>query len=327
MSGRTNDSRSKTVDGYFRNLLLTFHKGRGKEMKELLMAMGILLMLSGGAVATDRTFPMAQNNPLYTEMKQSPSISQQASLQRTGILGENFRLTAGLKVWRANYRQNMPSFSSGSVQSEGKTIDGSSNMYGGAVSLTYKDRFNLGYSYYGGSGFEDSVDFYNEGEKLDELSLDLDKTDVDAWLGYYVHPRVSIFLGYKYSKMDLSGKLDLLKISITGESFAQGPVIGVNGNYPLGESGLVFFGTLAYASLSTETETLVESSLIDYYEYEKSSGDSRGLALEAGAVYMFPSLPKLSFSLGYKHQRYENPDNSDDYFSVSGFALGLNYSL
>ena len=238
--------------------------------------------------------------PLQTPAQDSNQLPQNDSstMAETSYWGENFSLTAGLKVWRATL--NLDFYD--------ENPESTSSMYGPAVNLTFKDKFYAGMSYYTGSDFK-----YTMGSTEFEIT----KSDFDIWTGYSFHPRGSVFIGYKVSNIDMDSQSgDVFENDITG------PVIGVSGNYPIMDSGFILFGTLGYAFLDVtlkypETET---------YTSGKITEKGNGPAIELGVTYIVYRLPQLSLTAGYKYQKYETTESENsDLYTLSGLTFGLNY--
>ncbi|MGD9213029.1 MAG: outer membrane beta-barrel protein, partial [Desulfobacteraceae bacterium] len=101
----------------------------------------------------------------------------------------------------------------------------------------------------------------------------------------------------------------------------------INGNYPISNTNLILFGTIAYGFLSVDIDAHLEvsNSLESYSDSADSKQDYDGYAMEFGASYYFENFPKLSLTAGYKYQKYTNTDDSDDYISFRGLTFGANY--
>jgi hypothetical protein len=253
-----------------------------------------------------------------------PAPNDASTTAETSYWNDNFSVTTGFKIWRATN-----SF---------KTVDGddvetTSNMYGPSVNLTMFDKWYTGLSFYWGNGFDYIVEktYENTGQDY-EVDVDGEKTDLDIWVGYRFHPRASVFLGYKSSRFKQDGKTELNDITseFSAEINYYGPVVGVNGNYPIKDSGFILFGTFGYAFLDGESKVELKASNTITGESEKASGDEtdkyRGPAIEFGVSYVFKNIPQLSLSGGYKYQSYENVDNSDvDPWTFAGLTFGANY--
>ena len=200
-------------------------------------------------------------------------------------------------------------------------------MYGPSVNLMIFDKWYTGLSYYWGSGFDYTIieSFESTGQNI-EYNYDGEKADLDIWVGYRFHPRASVFLGYKSAK--LKRDVDVLVFSFKDDLTTSGPVVGVNGNYPVMDSGFILFGTFGYAFLDVENEFenlgYDENGELEIQNH-KITFKARGPAIECGVSYMFQNIPQLSLSGGYKYQYYEDIDDSDSYLSFSGLTFGANY--
>lgn len=255
---------------------------------------------------------------------------QDASMtENTGLFGEDLSVTVGLKIWSANIE-----FADG--------YEASSAMYGPSINVTFKEKFYAGLNYYKGDGFDYDIDgnyvYVSDGEDVYEFEVEdfngeVAKTDFDLWAGYNFHHRGSVFLGYKHSKFDKNVSADLVnytgtKYSEDYESIFKGPVIGLSGNYPIGSSSFVLFGTWGYGFFEFETDYTLK--LYDSETtYAKKSGDDssdfRGFSLEFGVSYFFPKFPQAGLTGGYKYQSYVNTDDEDIELKFSGFTFGANY--
>jgi hypothetical protein len=245
-----------------------------------------------------------------------PAPNDASTTAETSYWNDNFSVTAGFKIWRAT----------NSFKDVGKNIDTTSNMYGPSVNLTIFDKWYTGLSFYWGSGFDYTIESTLDTGQDYEINVDGEKADLDLWVGYRFHPRVSVFIGYKSSQFKRD--VDVLSLSFKNDLTFTGPVVGVNGNYPLMNSGFVLFGTLGYAFLDVEKESEIpvsdENGGIEIQNH-KDTFEARGPAIECGVSYMFKKIPQLSLSGGYKYQRYENIDDSNDYMEFAGLTFGANY--
>lgn len=258
----------------------------------------------------------------------SPMNQNATTVGETSLLGEDFSLTASFKIWQCNVdfgddEDYDPAF-----------------ILGPSLNLTFREKFYTGINYYTGSGFNVNMmqDVENDyGTTIGTVNGDGEyaKTDVDFWAGYRFHPRGSVFLGYKYSKLEndykVTGELSdgTTVITISGEQDAilKGPIVGINGNYPFRDSPFILFGTFGYGFLTADLDS---SSVIDSYSGYSStlsddSYDLSGFALELGVSYTFQPYPKLSLTGGYKYQNYTTNDDDKNDINFTGFTFGVNY--
>ena len=217
-------------------------------------------------------------------------------------------VTLGLKAWYAKYEVEIEDFDP--VEYDRGL------MYGPALNIRPGNLF-IGFSYLMGGEFT-----YSEEYDSTELEIDLDRTDLDVSIGYFLHPNVAIFLGYKKTEMDWKATetSDTSTDSNEQEWKYKGPAIGVTGNFPIGSEGAFFFGTLSYAKLDTD------------YEFESgdaSGEDAEGPAIEFGIGFSPTTIP-ISLTIGYKYQKYE-ADSNDEVLgfeeTFSGFTLGIYYTF
>jgi hypothetical protein len=260
--------------------------------------------------------------PLQTLAQDSNQLPQNDSstMAETSYWGENFSLTAGLKVWQVT--NSLKTYG-------GDEIDTTSIMFGPAVNLTIFEKFYTGLSYYWGSGFDYTIISTNEytGEDI-TTKYKGTKIDLDLWAGYSFHPRGSVFLGYKTINYEQDGDTNGGSIVAKQDIIYSGPVVGITGNYPIMNTGFILFGTFGYAFLDVEIKIKIEG-YDEYGQLQSESRDSteeyRGPAIELGASYIFKNLPQLSLSGGYKYQYYENVDDGDINMSFYGLTFGVNY--
>ena len=246
----------------------------------------------------------------------------------SAAMAEKPSVTVGLKTWIATWEQKLEYTDEfGDTATESDKSD-YGLMYGPVFNLRYEKFFaSLSYLIGGNFNFEwDQFDFSDPdyGDSFD-LDSENDRTDFDIAVGYYLHPNISVFLGYKnidadqtitwsydvepFSDADFDDNVsdnDSYDISAT----IKGPAFGVSGNYPIGETNWILFGSLSYLSLEGESEG-------------ESLGDFTGPSLEIGGAYVFDNMP-MSITAGYKYQSLQ-ADEREDIFS--GLTLGANYTF
>lgn len=214
-------------------------------------------------------------------------------------MAEGPQVTVGLKTWLATWEVD---FGGDPMESDYGA------MLGPSVNVRY-DRFFVGASYFLGT-----FSFPTATGILVDTDLDADRTDLDISAGYYFHPNIAAFLGYKVSDFDYKFVYsDGTSLKTTEER--SGPVIGVTGHYLINGTRWALFGNLSYVSLD------------DNY---KSGGVTTnyavtGPAIEFGGAYSMEQIP-LSVSVGLKYQDYKyDKDNLEDIFS--GLTFGVNYTI
>ena len=219
-------------------------------------------------------------------------------------------VTIGLKTWYATWEYKP-------VGEEGWDY-GTGLMYGPALNIRAGNLF-VGLSYLMGGGFtydySETIGYYYY-----TYEYEADRTDIDLSLGYYFHPNLALFLGYKTLTI-ASGQSETLTSSyyddITYESEWEvklaGPAFGLAGYARIGESRMILFGTLSYVSLESEVDGV--------------SGESfTGPAIEAGLAYALETMP-ASVTLGYKYQSYTEDVEEGGQDVFAGLSLGLNFSF
>ena len=180
----------------------------------------------------------------------------------SAAMAEGPSVTIGLKTWFASWEEKVKFFDEYTGETE--TASDKSDyglMYGPVFNLRYEKFFgSLSYLIGGDFNFELSDLDYSDSTIGYSWDYDekYDRTDLDIAIGYYFHPNISVFLGYKNVNIDLTATiteeetilLDLWKDgSIKESGTIKGPALGVSGNYPIGETNWVLFGSLSYLSL------------------------------------------------------------------------------
>lgn len=213
---------------------------------------------------------------------------------------EDLSFSLGIKGWYNSWD---------SVSSTGDVFDnGSALLLGPSAKLTYGGFFT-GISFL--TTMDDYTYDYASGDQLVQ-----DRNDLDLVIGYMIFPRFGIMAGYKSiaSSADIVDTFDntyhIWDFSISGKA------IGVTGNYPIGDSGLVLIGSASYLMLSGE------------YEYDPLVGggsdkdDMTGFSVEIGAAYAFGE--KLSGNIGWKSQTlsYDTWEGDEKF---AGLTFGLDY--
>ncbi len=132
--------------------------------------------------------------------------------------------------------------------------------------------------------------------------------DLDAMIGYMVHPRLGLVAGWKYIR----------GTSNTGTSHSiYGPTFGATFNYPIPIEvmSLAFYLNGAFLPLQGNIKSAGAPNDVSY--------DIIGYSAEAGFAYA--PMDKLSISLGYKYQNLDWRDLASDI--LSGVTLGVNYAF
>ena len=254
----------------------------------------------------------------------------------SAALAEKPSFTIGLKTWIANWEQKLELVVDEDTGETMKFSDKSDYglMYGPLINLRYEKFFgSLSYLMGGDFNFEwDSLDDILYDQDLHDYGIDFDvdgkddRTDFDIAIGYYIHPNISLFLGYKNVEinekvtlsMDVQPGSDAESDEVKSEKkplidakvTIKGPAFGVSGNYPIGETNWILFGSLSYLSLEGKSEG-------------ESLGDLTGPSLEIGGAYIFNNVP-ISITAGYKYQSLTSDDREDIF---SGLTLGANYTF
>ncbi len=141
----------------------------------------------------------------------------------------------------------------------------------------------------------------------EEGTIDISMSDLDALVGYMLHPRVGILAGYKsYTGRSTPGFTDRFDLSI------KGPAIGLDYNYTFKESPWMFIANVSY----------MPSMEYSFLEGQRDSEqDMDGYSAEVGLTY--GSMEKIAFSVGVKLQEL----NSDlgDIWRYMGLTFCVDY--
>jgi len=205
----------------------------------------------------------------------------------SSISAGEFGFNVGLRTWYSDWEIQ--------PQSGGSTTSDYTFMLGPNFKVSYE-------KFFCGASFMGTVSDYKF------QALKWPRYDLDAMIGYMVHPRLGLVAGWKY----IRGTNNL------GTSHTiYGPTFGLTFNYPLpiDTVNLSFYlngaflplrGSLKYAGASSDT-----------------SYDIIGYSGEAGFAYA--PIDNLSISLGYKYQNLDWRDLANDI--LSGVTLGVNYAF
>lgn len=241
----------------------------------------------------------------------------------SAALAERPSVTIGLKTWFASWEQKLEFFDEYTGETEIASDQSDYGlMYGPVVNLRY-EKFFASLSYLMGGGFSFEWEEFDYSDTSIDYSWDYDeeddRTDLDVAIGYYIHPKISLFLGYKNIDIDVTETIEeneTLSIDIWEDGSSsysatiKGPAFGVSGNYPIENTNWILFGSLGYLSLEGESEG-------------ESLGDFTGPSIEIGGAYVLEAMP-VSITAGYKYQSLKS-DEREDIFS--GLTFGANYTF
>ena len=199
---------------------------------------------------------------------------------------EDMKMSLGLKTWYNNWKIDPDKGSS-------DTSDYIA-LAGPSLKLSYG-------KYFGGISVMTSLPDY------EFSTTDWSRTDVDAMVGYMVHPRFSILGGWKYLRGSTDDKTNKISHS------AYGPAFGVSGNYPFAKLGVTAYSNAALMLLQGNYSSAAEDT----------SHDIIGYSVELGVAYGL--WERLSVNLGYKYQNLEWKHVTKDI--LSGVNFGLTYSF
>jgi hypothetical protein len=209
-------------------------------------------------------------------------------------------LTAGIK---ARYNELIIRLTNEAVKFGGDSQD-SRLLLGPSFKLSYG-------KYFGGVSWLQtigrySLDFFSFTAK-EEGNIDQSMSDLDALVGYMVHPRVGLLVGYKSytgrSTPQFNHRFDL---SIKG--FAAGLAC----NYPLNDSPWLFTANASYMPA-------LEYSFVE--GIRNSEQDMDGYSVEVGLTYSITE--NVAYSVGVKHQELES--DLGDSWRYLGLTVSVDY--
>ena len=216
------------------------------------------------------------------------------------VFAEDVNVTVGFKTWIATWESK---FTEGSIESDYGL------MFGPNINVRSGNFFG-GLSYLLGSFSFPTETFYDSSVGYYDVEYEADRTDMDLSAGYYFHPNVAVFLGYKVVNMDFTFTSADLDVTVDDSLELSGPAFGVSGYYPIGQSRWALFGSLSYLVLDGEWD-------------DGTSEEGTGPSIEFGGAYTVEDKP-LSVSVGFKSQSFESDDGEDIF---SGLTVGVNYSF
>jgi hypothetical protein len=215
------------------------------------------------------------------------------SLSLSTVQADELSISLGLK---ARFENDSVEFPDGS---EDSTL-----LLGASLKLSYGD-------FFGGVSWLQTIDRYSVDffsfTANEEGNIDISMSDLDALVGYMVHPRVGILVGYKsYTGRSTPGFTQRFDLSI------KGPAVGLAYNYPLKESPWLFIANVSYMP------SLEYSFLEGRRDLEQ---DMDGYSVEIGMTY--GSMEKIAYTVGVKHQELIS-DLGDDWRYL-GLTISVDY--
>lgn len=217
---------------------------------------------------------------------------------------EKARVTVGLKTWINTWNVRLPysppDYSFGDESTNVITV--------GPVINIRRGKF-----FVGGSALIGTTEYERELNSTTKLSNK--KQDYDVAVGYYPHPNVGVFAGYKYARWEITTTdvpSGLVIGMLTIDQY--GPLIGLTANYPIGSTGVTPFATYSHYFLRRVRD--------DSFRYDES-----GPSIEAGLAYSFRSFTAIA---GYKYQHFfisqtSAPNGMEARYK--GFMFSLNYTF
>lgn len=226
---------------------------------------------------------------------------------------KDFDLTLGAKFWY--HKWGSSSFSSQTRDANAVSLDSDYNiLVTPTVSLRYK-KFLLAGSYATGPEFEFSsytdLALVGSGTCTDtgtgatrecavssRFSTKADRTEWDVAVGYIFLRYFSLFAGYKSIEQEFKTTSTILTPGLVGTGVPsvsegtttiKGPVVGLQGSGPIGDTPLLLFGNVTYGLLKSE------------FGGGTPDADSPMLSSEVGLAYRFPRQ-HIQTALSYKVQ-------------------------
>ncbi len=164
-----------------------------------------------------------------------------------------------------------------------------------------------------GASFMKGLYEYERLEPNPTLKDTNEKQDFDVVGGYYFHPNIGIFIGYKYARWHFTTKnVNTGVVSYTQTIDQYGPLVGLTANYPIGSSGFTPFVTYSHYFLRRHLRE-------ETYKFSET-----GPSIEAGLAYAFRSYTATA---GYKYQNFYIAQDgvlSDVEARYKGFMFSLN---
>lgn len=233
---------------------------------------------------------------------------------------DELQVTVGVKTWYNTWKETWDSgYGSGKgrvvkVKSDpvlaiGPTISFTKGQYFGGISLLQT-----------ASDYKNDVTYSTSDTRRAHNTDSISRYDIDGLAGYYFHPRVGGFAGFKYARykvtetykeLDNSGNVVSTE-NTDGTHNIYGPVLGLTANYPLGATGLTPFLSLGYVWVRHDDNA-----------NPVQSGNFSGPSAELGIAYTFK---KVTLTAAYKHQAYYK-DNEGGYLKFGGPIFSLNYTF
>lgn len=155
---------------------------------------------------------------------------------------------------------------------------------------------------------------------LVNTNLTAKRKEADVAIGYYLHPSISIFAGFKQVTQDYSSSYTAtgyIPWSGSSTTTIKGPTIGINGGVTL-DNGFGVYGSFAYGWLKS---TYNDSTDKDNASYVNS---------EFGFNYHAAGVP-LVYSIGYRSQIIKTTMTSNSTLVgpdiTNGMVVGINISF
>ncbi|MEK6651414.1 MAG: hypothetical protein AABY50_00610 [Nitrospirota bacterium] len=233
---------------------------------------------------------------------------------------DELQVTMGIKTWYNTWseqfntgygtgRDRFYKSTSDPVLSIGPTISFKKGQYFGGV--TYLQAV---------SDYKTDFTYRTSATARTHTTESTSRYDIDGLAGYYFHPRVGGFVGYKYAHVGMKrtedyldnsgnrtdGKTEKLSVNIYG------PVLGLTANYPLGTTGLTPFANLSYYWVKQINKT-----------EPADSANMSGPSIELGIGYA--AYKNLTLTAAYKYQIFYGTTYDDVTFKGPSFSVNYTF--
>ena len=217
---------------------------------------------------------------------------------------EKTHITIGIKTWINNFT-SYDNDTSHSTEGSNTVV-----MAGPILGITW-DKYFAGVSYL--KTLKDYESTYRQ-TNYTEKDKD-DRQELDLSLGYYVHQRVGVFLGYKnvWWREDGDGVDGGVAFKEVTRYRLFGPLVGLTANYPIGQTGLTPFITGAYYWLRQIRDSNPRTI--------RQEGNMPAESLEVGLAYTYRSV---TLTAGHK---WQNMNGDNERTSFKGPIFSINYGF
>jgi hypothetical protein len=195
---------------------------------------------------------------------------------------------------------------------QGENLNGGSEFDARASQLQLNLRIRKD-KLYGGLSFQGAEFDFDDGapNKVSDTAVavddnvTIDRGEFDLVVGYYLWPKVSLFVDLKSISNDWQGQSYATRYAGLG--------FGMTGYTPLNKDWL-FFGSIGFVGLN------IKSGGTDI-------GDGRGSALVLGFLYRITDNNNFTISLKSQHNEYDFDQGSEQEHDIGGLVFGFSHTL